>query len=346
MDKPLITIIIPVYKVENYLKRCLNSVIRQDYSNLEILLIDDGSPDKSGEICDLFAQKDSRIVVVHKKNGGVSSARNKGIEIAKGEYICFLDADDYLRSNYVSSMFEAIESKKSDLVVATSYNRMFTKCVHEYVDEKNIIFDDFQNNTTDIFLDYHLNSPWCKFFKRNIIRNNDIFFLEKIGWGEDRCFVFDYLKYCKKISFINKEIYVYNSLLSLATRKYWENMTYFCVTNFNIYKEFIEKKFSFLDNSINLKKYALIMFETAAKHYCQFLDEEEAIKKIEEVYNCFNEYLNDFAVMDGYHLKYILNKDWSELYDYYLSLKKSRLAYFCQKKIKDIWTFLYKLGLF
>ena len=89
-NKPLITIIVPVYKVEKFLDRCINSLINQTYKNLEIILVDDGSPDKSGEICDMYASKDERIKVIHKGNGGVSSARNAGLDIAKGDYIAFV----------------------------------------------------------------------------------------------------------------------------------------------------------------------------------------------------------------------------------------------------------------
>ncbi|HJA50079.1 MAG TPA: glycosyltransferase, partial [Candidatus Fusicatenibacter intestinipullorum] len=96
IEKVKISVIIPVYNVEKYLKRCLDSVINQTYKNLEIILIDDGSTDNSGKICDEYAQKDERIIVIHKENGGVSSARNKGLDICIGDYISFIDSDDWI----------------------------------------------------------------------------------------------------------------------------------------------------------------------------------------------------------------------------------------------------------
>lgn len=94
--KPLISVILPIYNVAQFLPRCIESVCSQTYDNLEIILVDDGSPDDCGDICDKYAEKDNRIVVVHKQNGGLSDARNKGAEIANGEYITFIDSDDYV----------------------------------------------------------------------------------------------------------------------------------------------------------------------------------------------------------------------------------------------------------
>ena len=104
----LISIIIPVYNVEKYLEDCLNSVVNQTYKNLEIILIDDGSTDNSGKICDLYAKKDNRIVVIHKENAGVSSARNVGLKIAKGLYIGFVDPDDYIAEDMYEILYQNI----------------------------------------------------------------------------------------------------------------------------------------------------------------------------------------------------------------------------------------------
>lgn len=107
-ENPLISVIIPVYNVEEYLEKCVDSVLQQDYDHLEILLIDDGSSDQSGKICDEYAQKDSRVLVIHQKNGGVSCARNTGVANASGQYITFVDSDDYVSVDFVSFMYELI----------------------------------------------------------------------------------------------------------------------------------------------------------------------------------------------------------------------------------------------
>ena len=115
MEK-LVSIIIPVFKVEQYLDRCIESIINQTYKNLEIILVDDGSPDNCGEICDEWEKKDKRIKVVHKENGGISSARNAGLYIAKGEFICFVDSDDFIELNYVEKLVEKQKETNADLV--------------------------------------------------------------------------------------------------------------------------------------------------------------------------------------------------------------------------------------
>jgi len=118
MKNPLITIIIPVYKVEQYLEKCLDSVINQDYPYLEIILVDDGSPDSSGKICDEYAKNDKRIVVIHKLNGGLSDARNVAINAALGEYITFVDSDDFIEEDYISTLLNLVQKYDADIAVS------------------------------------------------------------------------------------------------------------------------------------------------------------------------------------------------------------------------------------
>lgn len=109
----LISIIVPIYKVEKYLDECINSIIKQTYNNIEIILVDDGSPDDCGNICDKYAKEDNRIKVIHKKNGGLSDARNKGIDVAKGKYITFIDSDDYVEIEYIEKLYNAIKENNT-----------------------------------------------------------------------------------------------------------------------------------------------------------------------------------------------------------------------------------------
>lgn len=114
-NNPLISIIVPVYNVEPYLERCVCSIVSQTYNNLEIILVDDGSPDKCSEICEKFAQSDSRIRVYHKENGGLSDARNFGVERASGEYIAFIDSDDYIAPNYIEYLLTLLKKYNADI---------------------------------------------------------------------------------------------------------------------------------------------------------------------------------------------------------------------------------------
>lgn len=139
----LISVIIPVYNVEQYIDRCIDSIVHQTYENLEIILIDDGSTDQSGVLCDSFAQDDDRIIVLHKSNGGLSDARNKGIEICKGKFITFVDSDDYLDTDCVAKLYTALTRNKADVAccemkiitddgrILNQYNNSLKESVYE-----------------------------------------------------------------------------------------------------------------------------------------------------------------------------------------------------------------------
>lgn len=119
--KPLISIIVPIYKVEAYLNKCITSIVEQTYKNMEIILVDDGSPDHCPEMCDEWAKKDTRIIVIHQRNAGLSAARNSGLSKCKGEYVLYIDSDDWIRNNMVERLVEVSLNKKAD-IVATSYS--------------------------------------------------------------------------------------------------------------------------------------------------------------------------------------------------------------------------------
>ncbi|GHU80952.1 glycosyl transferase [Clostridia bacterium] len=139
----LISVIIPVYKVEAYLEKCINSVMAQTYTNLEIILVDDGSPDRCGDICDNFAEMDSRISVIHQENGGISAARNSALRIANGEYIAFVDSDDYIDSNMYQVLYEKARGTGSDVVECdlrhTFPNRESVEVGKRYADKEHLL---------------------------------------------------------------------------------------------------------------------------------------------------------------------------------------------------------------
>ena len=117
--KPLVSIIVPIYKVEPYLRRCLDSIVNQTYTNLEIILVDDGSPDGCPQICDEYAAKDNRRVVIHKENGGLSDARNAGLDSCKGEYVSFVDSDDWVDEKYIEILLNLATKENADVAKAT-----------------------------------------------------------------------------------------------------------------------------------------------------------------------------------------------------------------------------------
>ena len=147
MDK--VSIIVPVYNVEKYLKKAVESTLNQSYEKLQIILINDGSTDESGKICDKYKQKDSRIEVIHKENGGLSDARNKGLDIANGKYIMFLDSDDFFEKDAVEIMYRKIEEKNADFVIGNYINTEPNgkKWENSIFDEK--IYDNFKLSIKD-----------------------------------------------------------------------------------------------------------------------------------------------------------------------------------------------------
>ena len=173
-DKPLISVIIPVYKVEDYLEKCINSVINQTYTNLEIILVDDGSTDDSPKICDEYAKKDNRIKVIHKENGGLSDARNKGIEIASGEYIGFVDSDDWILPNMYEVLLRNLIKNNADISVC---NLIRSKDDIKDIKNKKIKIKVY-NQEKYLNKFFKINSQtceyyaWNKLYKKNIIEKN------------------------------------------------------------------------------------------------------------------------------------------------------------------------------
>ena len=165
----LISIIVPIYKVEPYLHKCIDSILNQTYKNLQIILVDDGSPDRCGEICDQYAKTDKRINVIHKENGGLSDARNCGIDVATGKYLSFLDSDDWLHNEYIEKLYELLKSSKSD-ISACDFLRTSTEKVH--TDYSNQTVYEFSNiealeQYTDGFY-VQMVVAWGKLYKRKL----------------------------------------------------------------------------------------------------------------------------------------------------------------------------------
>lgn len=211
MTKPLISVIVPVYKSEKYLERCIDSILSQSYSNLEVLLIDDGSPDNCPAICDKFAELDNRVKVFHKSNGGASSARNVGIENATGDYICFVDSDDFITVNSIYSLWEGITENKCQYVEGIC-NILGRSKVKKIIPTKKII--SWEKNPKDLL--HYLTqigsySPCSKIYDAKIIRDNNLRFDENLKCSEDTLFIRQYLLYCSSMVLIPSVVYIQNT---------------------------------------------------------------------------------------------------------------------------------------
>lgn len=211
--QPLISVIIPIYQVEQYLEECVDSMLAQQYRNLEIILVDDGSADRCPEICDRYAQADERIRVVHKTNGGLSDARNAGLDVATGKYVFFLDGDDRADDRLFSTCVDLMENGQLDLLVF-GYNEIddgdyiFAKPFQDITLQDAKARFDF---TTNVYLQYGIAfGVWNKMFRREIIEAKRLRFVDnqKI-FAEDIYFVSCYLLYVQKLEMISDVFYYY-----------------------------------------------------------------------------------------------------------------------------------------
>jgi glycosyltransferase involved in cell wall biosynthesis len=212
MIKNLVSVIIPVYNAERYLRRCLDSVIRQTYSKLEIILINDGSVDSSGDICDEFAQKDSRFKVIHQKNGGVSRARNAGLNAVMGEFFTFIDADDTIDLSYIQLMVTEMRKKEVDLV-RLSWYRGEKKCSYGVSFDKNGCYFVTEKNIDDLLWFANI---WGLFRSESLDSTR---FDEQLKYAEDNLFVLEYFLKSKqkKMILVNKPLYYYTIVNASAS---------------------------------------------------------------------------------------------------------------------------------
>jgi len=209
-EKSLISVIVPVYNSVHYVTKCIESILAQTHENLEIILIDDGSVDGSGEICDEMAKKDLRITVVHQTNQGLSAARNIGLFHASGEYISFVDSDDLLPPEAMSHLFFACQNSSADLIVGDCHV-LGSGSMGSYWRLEN---DEYSRVAYCIEMvektaGWLANVVWGKLFRHGIIKQNELKFRENVGTWEDSVFTLDYLAYAEKIINVKKPVYSY-----------------------------------------------------------------------------------------------------------------------------------------
>lgn len=258
MSNSLISVIVPVYKVEKYLHKCVDSILAQTYTNLEIILVDDGSPDNCGRICDEYAAKDSRIKVIHQENGGQSVARNNGVTCAEGEYVSFIDSDDYIEPTYIESLYSGIEK----------YNSAISACRMYCESEDGKIFN--KNSGSGVIINYSKiealkeicyeeklgSSPCCKLFKTELVRN--IPFPEGKKY-EDLATIYKLISSSEAVSFIDEALYHYVQHNGSTMRSGWrpynwdlmeaaENMYAFYLENYPALSVDITNRFFFSAN--------------------------------------------------------------------------------------------------
>ena len=273
MDLPKISIIVPVYNAEKYLHRCIDSILTQTFGDFELLLIDDGSTDKSGRICDDYVSKDHRIRIFHKQNGGVASARELGIIQAVGKYSIHVDADDWIESNMLEEMYKKIYSEDFDILIADFYQeengkRLYIKQTTDLTSSTDILKDILQNRL--------FGSLWHKMIRHNLYKKYDVHFIKGIDYCEDVLVLVQLLQHPLNVGFIGKAFYHYDfSNLNSITRNYTLNTYY-------MRKGFVMKLIQLLPDTytqiisnvaLQVKKEAFLNKVLTKKEFCSFMPE-------------------------------------------------------------------------
>lgn len=201
MKKPLVSVIVPVYNIERYVERCLESLIAQSYGALEIIVVDDGSTDKSGVVCDGLAKQDARIKVFHKKNGGLSDARNFGIKKARGEVMALVDGDDYVEPDYVEVMIRAMQDNDADVVI----------CGFNNVKPKKTILDGKKATVKLLTEQENLEIvAWNKLYKKKLFVENNIWYPIGVR-NEDNLTTYRLFTKAKKVAYVDRMLYHYET---------------------------------------------------------------------------------------------------------------------------------------
>lgn len=306
-----ISIIIPVFNIENYISKCLESIVNQSYKNIEILCINDGSTDNSGNICDKFALLDSRIKVFHKENQGVSSARNLGIKESCGDYIMFVDGDDWIDSETCSNAIKEIEYHRADILMWSYVKEYSNNSIRKKIFKEEIIIFENENLVSNLrrrfigLINDELRFPenadalspvCCKLYRSETIKKNNVLFLDHTY--EDGLFNFEVFKFMKKAVFVNKFWYHYRKSLNTSiTGKYKKQLYSQTIRLFDI----INKKINYeslcnnyeiaLQNRICLSIIGLGLNEISKDNDASIIKKMDSIRNIikSELYtNAYN----------------------------------------------------------
>lgn len=219
----LISIIVPVYNVEKKVDKCIKSILQQTYTNLEIILINDGSTDDSGKICEEYSKQYEKIKYIDNRNEGVSKSRNIGIENALGKYICFVDSDDFIDKTYIEKLYNNTSNR---VLSICNFTKFCDENIKENVIHQKTKVESYNKNE---FLKLYkmklINAPWAKLYDRDVIYKKNIRFDEELSLGEDLLFNLTYLKEIEKINLISDSLYYYRQgTKNSLSNKYYENM--------------------------------------------------------------------------------------------------------------------------
>lgn len=245
----MLTIIIPVYNVEKYITRCLDSILNQDFINFEVILINDGSTDNSLQICKHYKSIDDRIKVFSQENSGVSVARNRGIEMASGQWLCFIDGDDFIEKNILTDLINIVNTNNIDCVIAKAFIKSGNQKLKEKYPLKNsIINKNFKGLDLAINEGYFRGSIWSVLYKKELLLNNNILFPTGIKNGEDTIFFSKILMYAQNIHISPLEFYNVYEREGSASRSWSFERILLMINNIKYLQEYIK------NNNLNLQQ--------------------------------------------------------------------------------------------
>lgn len=325
----LISVIIPVYNVEKYLEKCVKSVINQTYKNLEIILVDDGAKDNSGAMCDELAKLDDRIIVIHKQNGGLSDARNHGLNIAKGEYIGFVDSDDYIAEDMFETLYNTIVENEADISIVSFYEMYNNKLIGGR-DSGNLEIFNKLEAMKELLIDTKIQSyAWNKLFKRELF--SDLKFPTGKNF-EDIATTLLLFEKCERVALLEKPKYYYlrrdDSIVGVRNSKTYTD-----------YLEVILDKYLYLKDKYpeielyNAYNYIINMIWVYTIIVTFGLD--DVYKEFEKRYELFEELVKKYedevvSLLDNYNkavlYMMLVNKDISReaVKQFYIAFKQKR----------------------
>lgn len=246
-----VSVIIPVYNVETYISKCISSVIEQNYKNIEIILIDDGSQDSSGKILDEYEKKDDRITVIHQKNKGVSAARNRGLELASGDYVVFVDGDDWVDSDYVSYFVELLQNHECEIGMNVNNYTAISNRSNE-----NTYIISSEKAMEWLYLDKIFVAVWNKIYDMQFLKRNKIKFDEKIWFGEGMLFNIDCLQFADNVAIGEKCVYHQISNPGSAMRNFNLKSNYCGIDSLYIQRSHWKKSNKKIINAWKFHRYA------------------------------------------------------------------------------------------
>ncbi len=299
-----ISFIIPVYNSEKYIEKCVNSILQDKNDEIEMILVDDGSKDKSGKICDKLSENDNRIIVIHQKNKGICGARDSALKIAKGEWICFVDNDDILDKNAIPFMMKNMDSMYDIIYFGFDEFKNDNNIIDEDINktdriEKVFEGDDIIKLQRDCLCRYKdnvpllnlrlLTTPWGKIYRTDFLRENNLVFIEGMRREEDVSFNLMCLAHCRKAKYIDYRLYHYRRFIGSESHSYKNNIIKDALDALMYYKQIIEEKYSNREDLVELYNYRKL-WELL---YCVVLDSAHSdnpkpyMKKKQDFLNLF-----------------------------------------------------------